>query len=114
MSYPDAKPNQVRTEIIAIKEWMNTTEVKRLKSKSFGELKNEAIKKFEKFANEYPTVMDLVLKEENLSILIQMLDMIENINGNKIDKLDGEKVIGERLAEEYLYPVVNNNMKRKN
>jgi hypothetical protein len=114
MSYPDANPNEVRKEIKLIKAWMQSEEVLKYKNNGFANYKNEASKVFSKFAEDYPTVFDLVLKEDDLGILNQMLDMIEKINTKKIDKFEGEKVIGEKLASEYLYPVVNDNMKRKN
>ena len=82
--------------------------------KGFGNFQSQATKKFSKFAEDYPTVFTLVLKEDDLGILNEMLDMIEKINNKKMNKLDGETIIGERLASEYLYPVVNENMKRKN
>jgi hypothetical protein len=114
MSYPDANPNEVRKQIKSIKAWMQTEDGLKYKETGYANFKNEASKVFSKFAEDYPTVLDLVLKEDDLGILNQMLDMIEKINTRKIDKLDGEKIIGERLADEYLYPVVNENMKRKN
>lgn len=114
MSFPDANPNEVRKEIKLIKAWMQTEEGLKHRESGFANFKNEASKVFSKFAEDYPTVLDLVLKEDDLGILNQMLDMIEKINNKKIGKLDGEKIIGERLADEYLYPVVNDSMKRKN
>jgi hypothetical protein len=114
MSYPDSNPNDVRKQIRAIKEWMNSEEAKKYSEEGFANFVNHASKHFSKFAEDYPTVFNLVLKNEDLGILEQMLDMIEKINSKKIDKLDGETIIGERLANEYLYPVVENNMKRKN
>ena len=39
-----------------------------------------------------------------------MLDAMEDIQNNKISKV-AEKVLGEELANEYIYPLVNKNKK---
>lgn len=114
MSYPEANPNFVRQQIKEIKEWMEEDSIRVIRQQNPDGFKQLAELKFDAFFKEYPTVFKLVINvNEDLSILNNMLNMIEKINGNKIDKLEGEKIIGNRLAEEYLYPVVEQNKKNK-
>jgi hypothetical protein len=105
MSFPDANIPLVRKTVKEMKEWMNKNQ--ELKELNIVLYNIEVEKMFKEFSDEYPALFRLVLENKDLSILNQMLDTIEKINTNRIGKLDGEKLIGERLAEEYLYPVVN-------
>ncbi len=105
MNFPDADIPLVRKTVREIREWMSQNS--ELKQTNIVFFHIEAEKKFKEFSDEYPSLFKLVLEDKNLSMLNQMMDMIEKINTNKVNKFDGEKVIGERLAEEYLYPVVN-------
>jgi len=104
--FPNFNPN-MREIINIIRKWASTEEMTILKQKNRNKFLEEAGKTFSEFKEEYPTIFDLILRDnEDLSILNQMLNTIESINANKMDKLEGEKLIGERLANEYLYPVV--------
>ena len=102
--FPEADTNTVRKYIRETREWMKNN-VELQKNQYF--FKMEADKLFSNFREEYPTVYNLVINNQDISILDQMLNTIEMVNDKKMNKLDGEKLIGERLAEEYLYPVVN-------
>jgi hypothetical protein len=105
MNFPDANIPLVRKTVKEMREWM--TKNNELKEQNIVLYNIEAEKQFKQFSDDYPSLFRLVLENKDLSILNQMMDTIEKINTNKMDKLDGEKLIGERLADEYLYPVVN-------
>jgi len=107
-SFPNFDPT-IREKINEIRKWADSNEMRTLKNQNKVLFLIEAEKKYANFKEEYPTIFDLILRDnEDLSILNQMLNTIEKINANKMDKFEGEKLIGERLANEYLYPVVNN------
>jgi len=63
-------------------------------------------KEYPEFSEDYPTLFRKVIMGEDLSMLAQMLYMMEKINSNKIDKDAGERIVGETLAKKYVYPVV--------
>jgi hypothetical protein len=106
MNFPEANIPFVRKTVSEIRKWLaNNNE---LKEQNIVLFNIEVEKQFKQFSDDYPFLFKLILENKDLSILNQMMDTIEKINKNKIGKLDGEKLIGERLAEEYLYPVVNN------
>ena len=48
-----------------------------------------------------------MIQGDNLDYLYKMLDAKEKIE--KVVKEDAEKILGEELAEEFLYPLVNKN-----
>lgn len=61
---------------------------------------------FNCFINEYPTLYEMILQHDDLDYLYQMLDMKKKIeNGGNQDNI--EKELGEILANEYIYPLVN-------
>ncbi len=101
--YPEANPSKVREQVKEIREWMKNNEELQKNQYFF---RMEADKLFSNFREEYPSVYNLVITNQEMSILDQMLNTIEMINTKRMGQLDGEKLIGERLAEEYLYPVV--------
>ena len=61
---------------------------------------------FSLFKLNYPTIFNTILKQDNLEYLNMMLNMKEEIeNGGDKDKI--EKNMGEILAKEYIYPILN-------
>ena len=56
--------------------------------------------------------MKKIVNGDDLKYLEKMLDAMESIKNNEVSKEEAEKVLGEELAEEYIYPLVNKNKKK--
>ena len=62
---------------------------------------------FPEFNEKYPTIMKKIINGDDLKYLNKMLDALDQIDNNETTKTDAEKKIGEELAEEYIYPLIN-------
>ena len=63
-------------------------------------------KYFPEFEEKYPTLFKKILQEEDIDKLGSMLDMIDRMRNQTIARENAEKILGEQLAEEYVYPVL--------
>jgi len=94
-----------------IVEWINkviveskTSEMVKLREESKMLYLDCMVNKFNLFYESYPNVFAKVcfpLKEEDKKILGQMLATIDLLKKEKISKMRGEYLIGERLAKNY-------------
>ena len=64
---------------------------------------------FTEFYDKYPSLFSQVINNGDLKRLAEMLCMIDKIKNNTVTFRDGEKLLGESLASEYIYPKVNKN-----
>lgn len=94
--------DEIITEIAKIRVRMLDTEMIELKSQNAIGHKIAMESEFSAFSDRYPTLFKMVYNGENIDRLAEYLDMIEKIKAGKITQTDGEKVLGERLAETYL------------
>jgi hypothetical protein len=62
---------------------------------------------FTEFYDKYPSLFSHVINNGDLKRLAEMLCMIDKIKNNTVTFRDGEKLLGESLAGEYIYPKVN-------
>jgi len=100
-----------RDQIKKILEFSLTDEQKYLKDTNFELYKYRFESNFPEFNKNFPTIMKKVINGDDLKYLEKMLDAMESIEDNKVTKEEAEKVLGEELAQEYLYPLVNKNKK---
>ena len=100
-----------RDQIKKILEFSLTDEQKYLKDTNFELYKYRFESNFPEFNKNFPTIMKKVVNGDDLKYLEKMLDAMESIEDNKVTKEEAEKVLGEELAQEYLYPLVNKNKK---
>ena len=89
--------------IIKIK---NTNNIQELKKKSEKKYKNFMISNFQNFSFKYPKLFDMILINDDLKYLDLMLQGLEDIKKGK-SKGEVDKEIGEQLAQQYVYPLVN-------
>jgi transcription antitermination factor NusA-like protein len=62
---------------------------------------------FPEFSEKYPTIIKKIISGDDLKYLDKMLDAMENIQNNTVTKEEVEKELGEELATEYIYPLIN-------
>ena len=71
-----------------------------------------AQKEFKNFHDKYPQILEYILDglidtEEGKQQMLFMLSLQNKMSKGEISHDNASKVIGERLAKEYVYPLVN-------
>jgi len=97
-------PFIITNKITEIMEFMCTDEMLKIRdsdSKNFEEVVGD---KFQQFKMSYPSIFELVVKGEDLTNLLEMLEKISLIKSNEIKMEDAEEQLKESLAEQYVYP----------
>ena len=97
--------DQIKKNIEMIIKIRDTNNIQTIKNYSIEKYKETMKSIFPIFSGEYSTIFKLILNNEDLSKLYYMFDSINLIKKGR-DKDTVEKEIGEKLAEEYLYPIV--------
>ena len=97
----------IREQIKKILEFSITDEQQYLKNNNTELYKYRFESNFPEFNEKYPTIMKKIINGDDLKYLEKMLDAMDAIKEKKVTKEQAEKVLGEELAEEYLYPLVN-------
>ena len=69
--------------------------------------------KFKIFSTKYPSIMELVLKGEDLTLLVEMLKKIDMVKSNKINMSQAEDSLRDKLADKYLYSNMTRKQKRE-
>ena len=73
---------------------------------------NDGKDKFKFFNDKYPQIFEYILEglidtEEGKQQMLFMLSLQKKVESGEISHDNASKVIGERLAKEYVYPLVN-------
>lgn len=102
----------VRDQIKIILEFANSDEQTYLKKTNFELYKYRFESNFSEFNEKHPTLMKKIVNGDDLKYLEKMLNAIDSIQSKEVSKEEAEKVLGEELAEEYIYPLVNKNKKK--
>lgn len=102
----------VKEQVKEILEFANKDEQLYLKQNNFELYKYRFESNFPEFMEKYPTIIKKIINGDDLKYLSKMLDAMEDIQNNKVSKEVAEKVLGEELANEYIYPLVNKNKKK--
>lgn len=95
---------KIKDKIDEIVKYKNNSTMLKIKSENINLYKYILEEKFLNFYDEYPTLFKMIIGDEDISMLYQMIDMKNKIDNNEIDKHDGEVILGELLANKYLYP----------
>ena len=98
---------QIREYVDIIVKIKNSNKIKKLKKKSQKEYEEFMDSNFTFFKLNYHTIYKTILIEDNIEYLNMMLNMKDEID-NGGDKNKIEKNMGEILAKEYIYPIINN------
>ena len=91
-------------QIATIRNRLKDREIKNLDQV---ERKIKLESEFTEFYDKYPSLFSHVINNGDLKRLAEMLCMIDKIKNNTVTFRDGEKLLGESLAGEYIYPKVN-------
>ena len=105
--FTDTDVNYILDTVIKILEKMNEEEMKFLAKENNSLFIDKISEEFSEFSNRYYTLFRTVIDREDLTNLFKMLEMIQKIQNDKIDIKSAEKQLGEDLADQYLYPVLN-------
>ena len=99
---------EIKETVIFITSFRDSNVMQKLKIKSEKKYIMKMNNTFYFFKLNYPSIYDLIIKNENLDYLYKMFDMKDEIDsGRGKDKETIEKELGELLAAEYLYPVTD-------
>lgn len=114
-------PNVILDNTIAILEYMNTDEMKELRKNNNEIFISTMETKFESFAEQYYAVFRMIISGQDLSLMMDMLNVINGMKSRKITVETGEKQIGAKLKqflpedfEKKLQEKTAKNMKKQN
>lgn len=61
---------------------------------------------FPLFKDKYPTLYKMALKHDDLTMAYQMVEQMKKVNNGIVKMDDVRSDFGEKLAQQYIYPVV--------
>ncbi|VVU95185.1 hypothetical protein CPAV1605_910 [seawater metagenome] len=102
---------QIKKTVEEIVSFINNKDNKNLQNSNKELLKYKVETNFTEFNELYPTLIKKILNGDKLDYLDKMLSAMSQIKENKISQFEAEKKLGEELAEEYVYPIVDKNKK---
>ena len=102
----DLSTNQIISVIGQIKKRMRDEKIQELKAQNKIIYHNALEKEFPDFADSYPSLFKTVIADSDLSMLAHMLHMRDKIRKGEIAQDVGEKLLGEKMAQKYVNPVV--------
>jgi hypothetical protein len=105
--FSDTDVDYILDTVIKILEKMNEEEMKFLSKENNSLFIDKISEEFSEFSDRYYTLFRTVIDREDLTNLFKMLEMIQKIQNDKIDIKSAEKQLGDHLADQYLYPVLN-------
>lgn len=76
-------------------------------SKSLEEKEDYFFKNYPDIMNKYPFLVSQICSGKDLETLDYMLNSLEQIEKGNISKDNMDKIVGERLAEEYVKPITD-------
>lgn len=101
----DTRP--IKELVQEILDYKNHPSVLRVKSTNINMYNFMMEQKFNDFNLNYPILFRTIIKDEDLTILYKMIDMIKKIENKEIEKFEGEVELGKMLADKYVYPKIN-------
>lgn len=107
---PPLEPGVAKARAAYIKS--NVEKVKSLKEA--GKSKEEIREEVARFATDYPTLFKMILNTEsyNEGSLRTMITMLERMGSGQLTQEQASVIVGQRLADTYITPKVNE-MERK-
>lgn len=76
-------------------------------SKSLEEKEDFFFKNFPDIMNKYPFLVSQICSGQNLKTLDYMLNSLEQIENGNISKDNMDKIVGEKLVDEYVKPIAD-------
>jgi len=111
VNLPDV--NVLMDQITLILEYMVTDEMKQLKVSDYPTYEEQLELKFPQFAEKYYAVFKKVISGEDITPLFEMLAGIERVKKGKETIEEVETELGKKLAEKYIFPVIDKNKGKK-
>lgn len=100
--------NKLIEYIEHMKKYMLKEEVQRLKRTNKDEFRKRMETRYEQLHKRSPTLFDLVLQDDcDMEKLKWMLAMQAQIKSGKIDNDNASKIVGQKLFDEYVQPIVD-------
>jgi len=81
----------------------------KFKNMTFDDRELQLSQIFGKFKEKYPTVFKVIIRGENLDNLDMFLTILKQIEDGAVDQKRAEIMLGEKLAKQYIYPVIGEN-----
>lgn len=95
--------------ITSVLEYMYNSDISKMREENFEDYTKHMEEKFPTFADEFYAVFQKLISGEDITPLLGMLAMIEKIKRGDCSFEDGEKQVGEHLANRYVMPALNKN-----
>lgn len=99
---------EIEVKIKEIQSYIETPPISHLKQTNLPLYNFILEEKYKEFKDDYPTLFKTILNSNKLKMLYKMIATIKKIKLGSIDRLSGEKEIGQILYNKYIDPVVSN------
>lgn len=96
--------NKLTREIINLLTFLNTPEMKKLKIEDFQKYESTAEKECSYVPTYYYGIFQKIINGKDISYLLEMLVELNKVKENKASIKEVAKGLGEKLAEQYIYP----------
>lgn len=103
----------ILSKVHKIMEFMCTDDMLKVRSKNMTDYKNIIKEKFSEFEETYPSVFNMVIEGNDITMLIHMLKQIDMVKNNKITMKEAETTLRDDLAEKYVYPNLSKKQMKK-
>lgn len=101
--------NKLIEYIEHMKKYMSMQDVRRFRKTNKDGFRKRMETRYEQLYKMSPTLFDLVLSDDcDMDKLKWMLNMQEQIKLGKLDNNDASKIVGQKLFDEYVQPIVDN------
>lgn len=97
-----ANVDYILGNIIPILEYSKRPDIKKMRLNDYAEYKLHMEARYPKFSDSYYSVFQKVISGEDLSPLLKMLAMVNNIKKNKCSLDDAEKMVMDQLGKSFI------------
>lgn len=97
-----ANVDYILSSIIPILQYSKKPEIKKMKANDYVEYKLHMEERYQKFSDSYYSVFQKVISGEDLTPLMKMLAMINNIKSKKCTLDSAEKMVMDQLGKNFI------------
>ena len=98
---PDVK--KIIASVEEIMTYMCDDEILNFKYQNPDSYKEMMESKFKNFSETYPSLFNLIIEGEDISMMLEMMARIEKVKNHEISMDEAQEQLKEKLSEEYIY-----------
>ena len=102
-------PSIITSHVVEILEFMCTDDVVQMKSQNNESYKDMMRSKFKTFSDRYPSLFDMVIRGDDITHLMSMLDKIGKVKSGMMSMEEAKDKTADDLAEQYVYSKLSKN-----